>query len=122
MSYSVTIGYGILNLLQFHADAEKGLGPVVASLSLGSTSHMYFRRSKHDLTDDDVPKGYGILTMVLKHVSHASSFCSSSHIDQLLGRYHGHARGQDTGILRTHSRTYGLSDGRHRAGYFDDTS
>ena len=60
---------GCLKSLQFHADAEKGLGPVVASLSLGSTSHMHFRRSKFDITQEDVPKLTGVLTLVLKHVS-----------------------------------------------------
>ncbi|VDB95302.1 unnamed protein product [Peniophora sp. CBMAI 1063] len=53
--------------MAWHADAERGLGPVVASLSLGSTSHMYFRRSKHNITDDDVPKACPVLTLVLKH-------------------------------------------------------
>ncbi|KZV70713.1 hypothetical protein PENSPDRAFT_579053 [Peniophora sp. CONT] len=53
--------------MAFHADAERGLGPVVASLSLGSTSQMHFRRSKHDITNDDVAKGSHVLTTVLKH-------------------------------------------------------
>ena len=54
---------------QFHSDAERGLGPVVASLSLGSGAYMYFRLlGKY--TDK---KGQGgdrnALTLYLRHVS-----------------------------------------------------
>ncbi|KAH7925520.1 hypothetical protein BV22DRAFT_1033889 [Leucogyrophana mollusca] len=42
--------------MSFHSDSEKGLGPTVASLSLGSTAFMHFRahgatkQTQHDLT------------------------------------------------------------------------
>jgi len=38
--------------MAFHSDSERGLGPVVASLSLGSTAEMHFRlHAKYNVTE-----------------------------------------------------------------------
>ncbi len=52
---------------QFHSDAEVGLGPLVAGLSLGSPALMHFRlHARHD----PLYERRGILlTIVLRHVS-----------------------------------------------------
>ncbi|KAJ6632368.1 hypothetical protein B0H10DRAFT_13553 [Mycena sp. CBHHK59/15] len=54
---------------QFHSDDEKGLGPVVASLSLGSSAVMRFRP-----TEPPEGKAHGsqVLSMLLKHVGRIS--------------------------------------------------
>ncbi|KAG0708360.1 hypothetical protein DFH29DRAFT_892124 [Suillus ampliporus] len=51
--------------MSFHSDSERGLGPVVASLSLGSAAFMHFRpratskETKHTLSN--------VLTLILRH-------------------------------------------------------
>ncbi|KAH7916571.1 2OG-Fe(II) oxygenase superfamily-domain-containing protein [Hygrophoropsis aurantiaca] len=49
--------------MSFHSDSEKGLGPTVASLSLGSTAFMHFRAY------DTATKGQPLhdLTLILRH-------------------------------------------------------
>lgn len=56
-----------LIVIQFHSDAEVGLGPLVAGLSLGSPALMHFRlHARHD----PLYERRGILlTVVLRHVS-----------------------------------------------------
>ncbi|EMD37325.1 hypothetical protein CERSUDRAFT_49824 [Gelatoporia subvermispora B] len=53
--------------MSFHSDSEKGLGPVVASLSLGSPAYMHFRL----LAKYDAQSGNGLnriaLTLYLRH-------------------------------------------------------
>lgn len=52
--------------VQFHCDSERGLGPVIASLSLGSAAEMHFRlHSKYA-----VAEGHRKIAMsiVLRHV------------------------------------------------------
>ena len=60
-----------LTPLQFHSDAEVGLGPLVAGLSLGSPALMHFRIvARHDPLYER--RGV-LLTVVLRHVSLRSS-------------------------------------------------
>jgi alkylated DNA repair dioxygenase AlkB len=65
-----------LTRLQFHSDAEVGLGPLVAGLSLGSPALMHFRIvARHDPLYER--RGV-LLTVVLRHVSlHFSTFIHS---------------------------------------------
>ncbi len=55
--------------IQFHSDAEKGLGPNVASLSLGASAEMYFRL--HPKFAGELPPGSSrdVLKLYLRHVS-----------------------------------------------------
>ena len=53
---------------QFHSDAEDGLGPRVASLSLGSSAHMHFRLLKKYRKDTGGGKKCNALTLFLRHV------------------------------------------------------
>lgn len=54
---------------QFHSDAEAGLGPRVASLSLGSAAYMHFRLHKKYRTDGGTGNVRNSLTLFLRHVS-----------------------------------------------------
>ena len=45
--------------IKFHSDSERGLGPLVASLSLGSPALMHFRHKSTQGT---------ALTLILRHV------------------------------------------------------
>jgi hypothetical protein len=57
--------------VQFHSDSERGLGPVIASLSLGSPALMHFRlRAKYEPNRDENRKI--AFTLVLRHVSSQS--------------------------------------------------
>ncbi|KAF8556398.1 hypothetical protein OG21DRAFT_1483158 [Imleria badia] len=51
--------------MSFHSDSEKGLGPTVASLSLGSAALMHFR--PHVNMDNPKSKSTYALTLVLRH-------------------------------------------------------
>ncbi|OBZ70803.1 hypothetical protein A0H81_09066, partial [Grifola frondosa] len=53
--------------MAFHSDSERGLGPTVATLSLGSGAYMHFRL--HSQYCDDVRKGSNrnALTLYLRH-------------------------------------------------------
>lgn len=55
--------------VQFHSDAEKGLGPNVASLSLGASAEMYFRL--HPKFSGELLPGSSrdVLKLHLRHVS-----------------------------------------------------
>lgn len=65
---------------KFHSDAERGLGPVVASLSLGSMAFMHFRLlAKYD---SRIGKGTSrnALTLILRHVStYLPAFLRAAH-------------------------------------------
>ena len=65
---------------QFHSDAEVGLGPLVASLSLGSPALMHFRMAaKHDPLYER--RGV-LLSVVLRHVSsHFFNVWTTAEID-----------------------------------------
>jgi hypothetical protein len=57
--------------MTFHSDAEKGLGPVVSALSLGSPALMQFRPvplSKKNREHDSKHKKRVVLTLELRHV------------------------------------------------------
>ena len=55
---------------KFHSDAEKGLGPNVASLSLGASAHMYFRlHSQYAATELPPGSSRSVLQLYLRHVS-----------------------------------------------------
>ena len=61
-------------MFQFHSDSERGLGPVVASLSLGAAAYMYFRlhaRYAADEMPDDASRD--VLKLYLCHVNWVSS-------------------------------------------------
>ncbi|KAH7888686.1 hypothetical protein F5I97DRAFT_1925224 [Phlebopus sp. FC_14] len=51
--------------MSFHSDSEKGLGPVVASLSLGSAAAMHFRR--HVSGQKHKNMSQNALTLILRH-------------------------------------------------------
>ncbi|KAH0827875.1 hypothetical protein J3R83DRAFT_3502 [Lanmaoa asiatica] len=51
--------------MSFHSDSEKGLGPIVASLSLGSAALMHFR--PHVIMENPRNKCTYALTLVLRH-------------------------------------------------------
>ncbi|OSD07106.1 hypothetical protein PYCCODRAFT_796026 [Trametes coccinea BRFM310] len=53
--------------MAFHSDAERGLGPRVASLSLGSSAHMHFRLLKKYRTDKGSGSHVNALTLFLRH-------------------------------------------------------
>ncbi|KAI9067410.1 hypothetical protein FKP32DRAFT_1563809 [Trametes sanguinea] len=53
--------------MAFHSDAERGLGPRVASLSLGSSAHMHFRLLKKHRTDKGSGSNVNALTLFLRH-------------------------------------------------------
>lgn len=77
MSVSITQSDMIANLLlsyaQFHSDSEKGLGPIVASLSLGSAALMHFR--PHVNMENPKAKSTHALSLVLRHVSVNNRLC-----------------------------------------------
>ncbi|KAH9011931.1 hypothetical protein EDB85DRAFT_1878091, partial [Lactarius pseudohatsudake] len=51
--------------MAFHSDSERGLGPVVASLSLGSTAEMHFRlQSKYTVPGD---RRKVAMSLILRH-------------------------------------------------------
>ncbi|KAG1746118.1 hypothetical protein EDB19DRAFT_1690476 [Suillus lakei] len=50
--------------MSFHSDSEQGLGPVVASLSLGSAAFMHFR---HRATSKEAKHPSNALTLILRH-------------------------------------------------------
>ena len=62
-SYSSPLEYS----WQFHSDSEPGLGPVVASLSLGSAAIMHFRLHARYRKDGEGKEN--ALTLTLRHVS-----------------------------------------------------
>lgn len=63
----------LLSCAQFHSDSEKGLGPIVASLSLGSAALMHFR--PHVTADNPKNKSVHALTLALRHVSVNTWLC-----------------------------------------------
>lgn len=55
---------------QFHSDSERGLGPVVASLSLGASAYMYFRlHARHAFAEMEEGASRDVLKLFLRHVS-----------------------------------------------------
>ncbi|EIM82791.1 uncharacterized protein STEHIDRAFT_102183 [Stereum hirsutum FP-91666 SS1] len=65
----LTAAYMERQKMSFHSDAEPGLGPIVASLSLGAPAKMHFRlHHKHQTASVANSKGSkNALTIVLKH-------------------------------------------------------
>ncbi|OCB90685.1 hypothetical protein A7U60_g2120 [Sanghuangporus baumii] len=59
----LTAAYMARQKMSYHTDDEKGLGPVVASLSLGSVAHMHFRH-RRTATNASIEKQ---LSVVLRH-------------------------------------------------------
>ena len=58
-----------LTSVQFHSDAERGLGSTVASLSLGASAYMHFRL--HAQFAKELPENCSreVLSLFLKHVT-----------------------------------------------------
>lgn len=55
---------------QFHSDAERGLGPNVASLSLGAGAYMHFRlHAQYAAQEMPGTSNREILTLFLRHVN-----------------------------------------------------
>jgi hypothetical protein len=54
--------------LQFHSDDEKGLGPVVAGLSLGSPAMMHFRLHSRYLNVEEDERRENAISFILRHV------------------------------------------------------
>jgi len=53
--------------MAFHSDSERGLGPLVAGLSLGAPALMHFRIHHKYLREDDMERKTIALTVVLRH-------------------------------------------------------
>jgi len=51
--------------MAFHSDSERGLGPIVASLSLGSAAAMHFRVHAHVRQEGEGSEN--VLTLTLRH-------------------------------------------------------
>jgi hypothetical protein len=74
MGTGLILGNVELMDLQFHSDAEEGLGPVVAGLSLGASAVMHFRFVSK-LVNRNEDRRSIILSLRLDHVE--SIFCLS---------------------------------------------
>ena len=62
----------LIDLAQFHSDSERGLGPLVAGLSLGAPALMHFR-IHHKYRQVVDPRFRKIaMTLVLRHVRSSS--------------------------------------------------
>ncbi|KAG5647047.1 hypothetical protein DXG03_001417 [Asterophora parasitica] len=53
--------------MAFHSDSERGLGPFVAGLSLGSPALMHFRAHRKFRLDEEAKTQAIALTVVLRH-------------------------------------------------------
>ena len=53
---------------KFHSDSERGLGPIVAELSLGSPALMHFRVNHKYPREKDLENHSVALTIILRHV------------------------------------------------------
>ena len=62
----LTVAYMEKQSMGFHTDGEQGLGPVVASLSMGSPAIMKFRTMEGKTV---------VLTLVLRHVCDSVLVC-----------------------------------------------
>lgn len=60
----LSVAYLEKQKMSYHTDNEKGLGPIIASLSLGSTALMHFRLRNPTTSKKHHPKS---LTLVLNH-------------------------------------------------------
>lgn len=57
---------------KFHSDSERGLGPIIAGLSLGSPALMHFRVHHRYLREEEIDNKAIALTIILRHVSQTS--------------------------------------------------
>jgi hypothetical protein len=82
MAVSVLINHSDSGLYQwhtqFHSDDEKGLGPLVAGLSLGSPAFMHFKLMKKYSKNGDHKRI--LASFILRHVS-ALYFIPTTYID-----------------------------------------
>ncbi|KAH0588854.1 hypothetical protein H2248_004645 [Termitomyces sp. 'cryptogamus'] len=53
--------------MAFHSDSERGLGPMVAGLSLGSPALMHFRVNHKYLREEELENNSIALTILLRH-------------------------------------------------------
>ncbi|GLB37675.1 putative 2OG-Fe(II) oxygenase superfamily protein [Lyophyllum shimeji] len=53
--------------MAFHSDSERGLGPLVAGLSLGAPALMHFRMHHKHQGEDEIERKGILLTIVLRH-------------------------------------------------------
>ncbi|KIP11598.1 hypothetical protein PHLGIDRAFT_124740 [Phlebiopsis gigantea 11061_1 CR5-6] len=63
----LTAAYMEEQKMAFHSDAERGLGPNVASLSLGAGAHMHFRIHAQYAAQDGLTGSREVLTLFLRH-------------------------------------------------------
>ncbi|GJE97772.1 hypothetical protein PsYK624_139930 [Phanerochaete sordida] len=64
----LTAAYMEKQKMAFHSDAERGLGPNVASLSLGAAAHMHFRlHAQYAGSEMGPSESREVLTLFLKH-------------------------------------------------------
>ncbi|KAF8070689.1 hypothetical protein FPV67DRAFT_1036975 [Lyophyllum atratum] len=63
----LSVAYMERQKMAFHSDSERGLGPVVAGLSLGSPALMHFRVHHKYLREDEIEHKPIALTVVLRH-------------------------------------------------------
>ena len=92
----LTAAYMEKQSMGFHTDGERGLGPIVASLSMGSPAIMKFRTLEDRKTI--------VLTLVLRHVSRSISVCDSSTMN---GNSHGSRAG---GVSYDHPERHSIDD------------
>ncbi|EKM54554.1 uncharacterized protein PHACADRAFT_185468 [Phanerochaete carnosa HHB-10118-sp] len=71
----LTAAYMEKQKMAFHSDAERGLGPNVASLSLGAAAHMHFRLHAQYAGEIQPSQSRDVLTLFLKHASFHFSLC-----------------------------------------------
>ncbi|THH31340.1 hypothetical protein EUX98_g2852 [Antrodiella citrinella] len=63
----LSAGYMEKQKMAFHSDAERGLGPTVASLSLGASAYMHFRQHAHFVKELPKDCSREVLSLYLKH-------------------------------------------------------
>jgi alkylated DNA repair dioxygenase AlkB len=71
--------------MTFHSDAEKGLGPIVSALSLGSSATMQFRPIPCKNKSEVKNKRRAVLTLELRHASDSTKRSGV----QLIGFFQG---------------------------------
>jgi len=63
----LSAGYMEKQKMAFHSDAERGLGPTVASLSLGASAYMHFRVHNHFVKELSEDCSREVLSLYLRH-------------------------------------------------------
>lgn len=82
---------------KFHSDSERGLGPVIASLSLGSAAEMHFRlHAKYNVIEGHRKVA---MSLVLRHVGSINVYIEPHFTCDFSGRRSSHGRGRCARVL-----------------------